>query len=152
MFLFKSNTHGQLGSIIGVIEFAKSISFCNNLAPLWFSRGLIAPITDKSWTKILISGLQILELGKKTDSLTLIEFILIQTKSAGGFLMAFIRFTQTLPQLRQITWSKNQDSFAASHTDCLIVETFIAESFHFLTSWFFRNLIRLEPGESGFVD
>ena len=65
MFLFESNTHGQLGSIIGVIEFAKSISFCNNLAPLWFSRGLIAPITDKSWTKIRILGLRIFKLGRK---------------------------------------------------------------------------------------
>ena len=151
MFLFKSNTHGQLGSIIGVIEFAKSTSFCNNLALLWFSRGLIAPITDKSWTKILIFGLRILELVRKTGGLTLNEFIFIQTKSAGDVLMAFIRFTQTLPQLRQITWSKNQDSLAANHTDCLIVETFIAESFHFYNLLVFSNSNSAWI-KSGFVD
>ena len=105
MFLFKSNTHGQLGSIIGVIEFAKSISFCNNLAPLWFSRGLIAPITDKSWTKILIFY-EFSNSAEKTGGLTLNEFNLIQMESAGNVLMPSIRFTQTLPQKRQIKWSK----------------------------------------------
>ena len=52
--MFEFNTHGQLGSIIGVIEFTKSISFFNNLAPFWTSLGLNAPITDKNWTKIFI--------------------------------------------------------------------------------------------------
>ena len=51
--MFEFNTNGQFGSIIGVIEFEKSISFWNT-APFCDSLGLIAPITDKIWTKILM--------------------------------------------------------------------------------------------------
>ena len=65
MFMFEFNTHGQLGSIIGVIEFTKSISFFNNLAPFWTSLGLNAPITDKNWTKIFILDFSILKRDRK---------------------------------------------------------------------------------------
>ena len=43
---------------------------------------------------------------QKTGGLKLNEFILIQMESAGDFLIASIRFTQSLPQLGKITWSK----------------------------------------------